>query len=325
MCSTPGGVVGGGTRPSAAAPRDRRCAQRRVASWGVAHDYGVYRGRDIMCSTPGGVVGGGTTATAGPETRRGRAQRRVASWGVAPDVEGDGGRPQQLCSTPGGVVGGGTPGSPRGCRWAACAQRRVASWGVARDENGGVGVGEVVLNAGWRRGGWHAEGHECAVTRRVCSTPGGVVGGGTPAPALENPAASRAQRRVASWGVAPDRDVIRATIQRCSTPGGVVGGGTSSSLGWLMTGVGCSTPGGVVGGGTFSFCSRPRRMCSAQRRVASWGVAHRPPRGARRGPRVLNAGWRRGGWHPWTVRTCGTTSMCSTPGGVVGGGTRGLW
>ena len=153
------------------------------------------------------------------------------------------------CSTPGGVVGGGTPTQPP----------RSTATGV--------------LNAGWRRGGWH----------NVCSR---LWAGG-----------SRAQRRVASWGVAPQRWPKISQIRLCSTPGGVVGGGT---LCGVRRGFECRVlNAGWRRGGWHRVLAEKRitRMASAQRRVASWGVARDEPDQESAGDR------------------------CSTPGGVVGGGT----
>ena len=180
--------------------------------------------------------------------------------------------PVPACSTPGGVVGGGTRGSRDGRTHPVCAQRRVASWGVAPAGSGRRAACSRVLNAGWRRGGWHHE--EKSVGRPV----------------------TRAQRRVASWGVA------RSGVEQLAARMAVLNAGWRRG-GWHTRG----------------WATRWRRRC-AQRRVASWGVAHADSVGVGGGLKcstpggvvgggtrrdrlrvvdvgVLNAGWRRGGWH----------------------------
>ena len=219
--------------------------------------------------------GGWHASPSSPTTPTPRAQRRVASWGVA--------RPPRA-----------SPNSK-----TSRAQRRVASWGVAPRQ-----VGRLVLGRG-------------------CSTPGGVVGGGTAADAAEGsgfevlnagwrrggwhlpalastPRASCAQRRVASWGVAPGRPGLFAPLDDVLNAGWRRGGWH-----WLVHSLrtaffGCSTPGGVVGGGTGWFTHSAPPSLGAQRRVASWGVAPRLHSQQRQIREVLNAGWRRGGWHAGT-------------------------
>ena len=202
-CSTPGGVVGGGTSSPRSGAGENTCAQRRVASWGVARAYTSIQERLGKCSTPGGVVGGGTPSSCGRGPRPRGAQRRVASWGVA-RTSGGRVRSKLLVLNAGWRRGGWHTSTVTGRSSRSGAQRRVASWGVARaytsiqerlgkcSTPGGVVGGGTragrrreplypVLNAGWRRGGWHST-----------SKPGSTW-------------LSGAQRRVASWGVAPLR------------------------------------------------------------------------------------------------------------------------
>ena len=164
--------------PSRRPSISQACAQRRVASWGVARSGSVAIAVASVCSTPGGVVGGGTglrgcrpkrliVLNAG--WRRGGwhrgpfarptldrcAQRRVASWGVArpdPPIE----RVRVMRAQRRVASWGVAPDPLPTVRTSlAGAQRRVASWGVARHRDCQAPHPRFVLNAGWRRGGWH--------------------------------------------------------------------------------------------------------------------------------------------------------------------------
>ena len=245
----------GGWHPAASpVPRSAGSAQRRVASWGVARENPTSPAIAVA-SAQRRVASWGVAQAEVAKVKKQLegAQRRVASWGVAPNGR-HAAQSVTECSTPGGVVGGGTSPNPaaragrqpvlnagwRRGGWHAAsvirppsqtrAQRRVASWGVAPTSPVNELQPQSVLNAGWRRGGWHTPADVIESLDLPCSTPGGVVGGGTCSRALKV-----MQRRM------------------CSTPGGVVGGGTTPASAWARLRALCSTPGGVVGGGTLTL------------------------------------------------------------------------
>ncbi len=112
-------------------------------------------------------------------------------------------------------------------------------------------------------------------------------------------------------------------MEKCSTPGGVIGIGTVCPTIWGTRKTSCSTPGGVIGIGTLQIAGAVLSLACAQRLAASLESALSPIR-----ERyffcvcVLNA-WRRH-WnrHEFWAGHFDHCPMCSTPGGVIGIGTR---